>query len=727
MNDNIETLNGTIERITFHNEENGFCVLKIASRGYTDLITVTGSLSHVVPGEYIQCKGYWVNDKNYGLQFKAQELNLTAPDSIQGIEKYLGSGLIKGIGPGFAKRLVNTFGEKVLDIIESNPKRLFEVPGIGEKRFACINQAWDAHKKVREIMLFLHQHGIGTSRATRIYKTYGNNAIEIIQKNPYRLAADIYGIGFTTADLLAERLGIPKDSLYRICAGIYHILQEQANRGHCAMQKDVLILSAQKLLQVHTEIIEFCLMDEINNKRLIEEIIDQQAFLFLYKYYLQEQTVAQLINKLQITPSTMEIDAPSALNWLKNKIQITLSKSQINAIKCALTNKISIITGGPGVGKTTVINCILQIVAKKTKHIILCAPTGRAAKRMSECCAREAKTLHRLLEFDPKTRDFHRNKHCPLDADLIIVDETSMLDISMMYSLLQAVPEHCNLILVGDIDQLPSVGPGSVLKDFIGANVIPTARLTEIFRQAAQSKIIINAHKINKGYMPILTFDKQEQTDFYFIEAETPEEIQQKLLKAVSIKIPLKFHFNPIQDIQVLTPMTRGLLGVNSLNAELQKLLNTSSTKHISKFGQHYSVGDKVIQTINNYNKEVFNGDIGFIKNIDLEESELIVEFDGRLIPYDITELDEISLAYAITIHKSQGSEYPVIVIPITMQHYIMLECNLLYTGITRGKDLVVLIGQKKAIATAVYNRRSSKRITNLRNRLIEYKEQNYA
>ncbi len=714
-----ETLSGSVERVTFHSEESGFCVLRVKVRGHQDFVTVTGSAASISPGEYVECYGNWFNDKNYGLQFKAFRLTVVPPSTLDGIEKYLGSGMIKGIGPHFAKKLVRAFGESVFDVIEETPERMLELPGIGQKRKERVVSAWAEQKVIREIMVFLQSYGVGTSRAVRIYRTYGNEAIAKVSENPYRLALDIHGIGFKTADTIAQKLGIPKDSLIRAQAGVRHVLQELSGEGHCACERDRLVETSSKLLEISDDLASTALDTEAKEGNLIEETIDERPLLYLTALHKAEMGVtASLFRLAEGHAAWSTINVEKAIPWVEDKAGIQLSDSQKRAVALALQNKLLVITGGPGVGKTTLVNSILKIIAAKQAEILLCAPTGRAAKRLSESTGLEAKTIHRLLEFDPKAFGFKRNKDNPLDADIVVVDEASMIDIVLMNQLLKAIPDRAALLLVGDVDQLPSVGPGAVLSDIISSDVVPVVRLTEIFRQAATSKIIVNAHRINQGKMPVQAGKQKELSDFYFVPAETPEEISDKVLHLVCERIPKRFGLDAIRDVQVLTPMNRGGLGSRSLNVELQRRLNADSGSQITKFGWSYGAGDKVLQTVNNYDKEVFNGDIGTISSIDMEESELTIEFDGRGVKYDFNELDEITLAYAASIHKSQGSEYPAVVIPLATQHFMMLERNLLYTGVTRGKKLVVVIGQSRALAMAVKNKRSARRITALAYRL---------
>lgn len=715
-----EYLSGSIERVTFHSEESGFCVLKVKAKGHRDLVTVVGTSMNATPGEYVDCSGRWVNNREYGQQFQADNLRIVMPSTREGIEKYLGSGLVKGIGPHFAKILVKTFNEKVFEVIEETPQKLMECPGIGKIRTEKILKSWGEQKIIREIIVFLHSHGVGTARAVRIYKTYGNQSIAKVRENPYRLALDIHGIGFKTADALAQRLGIDKQSILRAEAGVKHVLQELCSSGHTAVPKESLIQETVKVLEIENSIIEEAILRGQASNHFVVEIIDEVAQVFLTSMHRAEVGIVNEIQRLMKVSSPFEkaFDFNSLLPWVQNEAGIALSLTQQQALSIALQHKITIITGGPGVGKTTLVNTLLKILGTKTNSILLCAPTGRAAKRLTETTGLEAKTLHRLLEFDPKTFGFRRNDTTPLEADILVVDEMSMVDLTMMHHLLKAVPKSCVLVLVGDVDQLPSVGPGAVLSNLIDSQVIPVVRLTEIFRQAQSSQIIVSAHQINKGHLPKLRYATGDISDFYFIEAQDKEMIQSKLMQVVVDRIPKRFGFDPVRQIQVLVPMNRGSLGMRSLNTELQKRLNPHPKTQITRFGWTFSVNDKVIQTVNNYDKEIFNGDIGFITKIDLEESKLCIEFEGREVDYDIDELDELALAYATTIHKAQGSEYPAVVIPIAMEQYSLLEKNLLYTGVTRGKSLVVIIGQPRALGMAVRTIRSSKRNTHLTQRL---------
>jgi exodeoxyribonuclease V alpha subunit len=699
-----EVLAGLVERVTFHSQDSGFCVLRLKARGHRDFVTTVGHAAMISAGEWVTASGVWINDRTHGLQFKAQFLRTSAPSSIEGIEKYLGSGMIRGIGPVYAKRMVKMFGKDVFDIIEATPERLREVDGIGPKRADKITAGWADQKVIREIMVFLHQHGVGTARAVRIFKTYGTDAVQVMSENPYQLAKDIRGIGFRTADMIAEKLGIEKTAMIRVRAGISFALSEAMGNGHCGLPRADLIGLAGKLLEVPTDLIDSALREELADETVTADTVGDADCIFLTGLYRAERSIAEHLKRVQrgALPWPV-IDADKALPWIEQKTGLILAESQAEAIRTALQSKTMVITGGPGVGKTTIVNSILRILAAKSVKLLLCAPTGRAAKRMTEATGMEAKTIHRLLEFDPKAFGFKRDEENPLDCDLLVIDESSMVDVMLMQSLLKAVPSNAALLIVGDIDQLPSVGPGQVLADIIGSGAVPVMRLTEVFRQAAQSKIITTAHAINAGRMPDLT-PPEGDADFYFVPAADPEQAVERIVELVSKRIPKRFGFDPIKDIQVLCPMNRGGVGARSLNIELQAALNPAGDKKVERFGWTFAPGDKVMQIENDYDKEVYNGDIGMIKDIDMDEGEVAVDFEGRIVSFVFGELDTLVPAYAATIHKSQGSEYPAVVIPVMTQHYAMLQRNLIYTGVTRGKKLVVLVGQKKAVAISVKN-----------------------
>ncbi|MBZ0156207.1 MAG: ATP-dependent RecD-like DNA helicase [Alphaproteobacteria bacterium] len=726
-------IQGQVERITYTNGENGYTIAKIRTKGHRDLVTIAGNLSSINTGEILKIRGEWFHHPKYGEQVKVLTYESVTPATAAGIEKYLGSGLIKGIGPVMAQRIVARFGTEALDIIESAPERLQEAEGIGPKRVEMIKKAWAEQKEIKEVMLFLQSHGVSSAYATRIFKHYGKAAIRTVQENPYRLAHDIFGIGFLTADRIAEKMGIPRDSLIRAEAGIIYALHRLSDEGHVYCPYELLIEECRKILAAEEEESKITVERELIvqavaalalEKRVMiedingEEIKENNKAVFLTKFHVSETGVAQSLMKLRNADKALRpFAADKALAWVQGELGITLAENQAKAVQEALRHKVMVITGGPGTGKTTIIKSIVKIYGRLGQKILLAAPTGRASKRMTEATGLEAKTLHRLLEFSPQEGGFKRNEQNPLEVDLIVIDETSMVDTILMHHFLKAVPIRATVLLVGDVDQLPSVGAGNVLKDVIASGVIPTVTLNEIFRQSKESLIIVNAHRVNKGEMPHLRFEAGTSPDFYFFEVEEPEKILDKVIDLCAERIPRKFGYSPVRDIQVLTAMHRGIIGAGTLNAELQKTLNPSADE-LARGSRIFRKGDKVMQTVNNYDKDVFNGDIGIITKIDREMQEITVDYDGKTAGYDYNDLDELVLAYAISVHKSQGSEYPAVVMPVHTQHYMLLQRNLLYTGITRGKRLVVLVGTRKAVGIAIRNNRPQERYTLLKDRL---------
>jgi len=713
------TLEGILERVTYINEENAWSVVKLVVPGRRDLVTVVGNLLGVQPGESLRLRGRWTHDRKYGEQFKADGYVTVKPATLVGIEKYLGSGLVRGIGKVMAKRLVEGFGLSTLEVIEQAPQRLREVEGIGRVRSARIAAAWVEQKRVKDVMVFLQSHGVSTTFAIKIYKRYQDRSIAVVKENPYRLAIDIFGIGFKTADRIAGQLGISPSSPERAQAGVLHVLGELSGEGHVFCPRTRLVEAATALLEIDPAIVTQAVDVLAGAGQVVVTPVlggaqgPDGVAVYLSSLHRAESGAAELGRGLLRSPGQpLAIDIEKAIAWFEQRQGITLAPEQREAVRRAVTSKILVITGGPGTGKTTLVNGIIQILEKKGRRILLGAPTGRAAKRMAETTGREARTLHRLLEFDPKTLGFQRDRQRPLEADVVIVDEVSMVDTVLAYGLLKAVPPSSQLILVGDVDQLPSVGPGSVLQDFIRSGAVEVVRLQHIFRQAERSLIVVNAHRVNHGEMPSLPPPGSE-ADFFFIEKQEPEEVLGTLKVLVRSRIPDRFGLDPVNDVQVLTPMHRGLLGAMSLNAELQALLNPrgAAVVHGSRL---FRAGDKVMQIRNNYDLDVFNGDIGRIEALDEMERTLSVQFDGRTVLYEPADLDELVLAYACSIHKSQGSEYPCVVIPVHTQHYVMLQRNLLYTGITRARKLVVLVGTKRALAIAVKNDKTETRFTQL-------------
>jgi exodeoxyribonuclease V alpha subunit len=717
-----ENLTGLIDRVTYHNPENGFAVLRVKIQGRAELITVIGSTTSVTAGEHVEAVGRWVIDQQHGPQFRADQLKTTHPASAEGIEKYLASGAIRSIGPKIAAKIVGVHQEQTLEVFEKSPELLLEIHGIGEQRLQRIRQSWEEQKEVRKLMLFLTEHGITSGRAVRIYRTYGQEAIARIKANPYQLADDIRGIGFKTADELAAKLGIDRNSPFRARAAVLYSLQELAGEGHCGFPESGVVEHTIKLVEIEQLIVEAAVQTTVQDRSVIREAVDGEPWLYLASLHRAEVGLAKSVLRIaSARPHPLpRIDVEKAITWVEQRLGIQLAVDQKEAVRQACQHKLLVITGGPGVGKTTLVRSILEIFAAKEMKCVLTAPTGRAAKRLAETSQRTAKTVHRLLEFDPATGDFKKDYQHPLTGDLFVLDETSMVDVVLGYQFLRAVPKTACVILVGDVDQLPSVGPGSVLADLIASNTVPVVRLTEVFRQARESRIVTAAYAVNQGQMPKLSAP-EALTDFYFVEAEEPEAIQGLLVRLVKERIPARFGFDPKADIQVLTPMNRSLLGARNLNQVLQAALNPGDNgPEVERFGWTFRIGDRVIQTENNYNRDVFNGDLGVIEKINRIEQVLHVDFEGRSVAYDFGDLDELSLAYVLSIHKSQGSEFPCVVIPLHTQHYLMLQRNLLYTAITRGKRLVIIVGTKKALGMAVRRADTGQRHTTLRKRLQE-------
>ena len=697
-----EVVAGLVERVTFHNPDNGFSVLRVKARGQPGLATVVGHAAAVSPGEWITATGEWVRDRTHGPQFRARFLKASAPSSHDGIRKYLGSGLIRGIGPIYAQKLVAAFGDTIFDVIEESPARLREVDGIGAVRVERIRAAWTEQKMVREIMVFLHGHGVGTARAVRIFKTYGADAVEVMSTNPYQLSRDIRGIGFKTADALAMRVGIEKTAMIRLRAGVAHALAEAMDEGHCGLPATELVPLAAGLLEAQEDPVRAAVEAELAGGALVADRVGETPCLFLAALHRAERAIGARVRAIAAARLPWPpIDPDRAVPWAERRIGLTLARSQAAAVRLALTSKVLVVTGGPGVGKTTIVNAILGILAAKGVGIALCAPTGRAARRLRETTGMEARTIHRLLEVDPVSGGFRRGPEHPLECDLLVVDETSMVDVPLMHALMGAVPERAAVFFVGDIDQLPSVGPGQVLADLIRSGAVPVVRLTEVFRQAARSRIIVNAHRVNEGELPDLARPTDPACDFYFVPAVDGAAAAARIRELVESRIPRRFGLDPIRDVQVLCPMNRGEAGARSLNLLLQAALNPAGERRVERFGWTFAPGDKVMQIENDYDKEVYNGDIGRIEDVDPELGELRARFEDRSVTYVFGELDALVPAYATTIHKSQGSEYPAVVIPVVTEHYIMLRRNLLYTGITRGRRLVVLVGQPRAVAIA--------------------------
>ena len=767
----MDTLNGILERIVFENPDSGYTIGRFSARGHPELVTIVGNLLSVNPGESLLLNGEWVNNPKYGRQFQIEKYETIQPANVMGIRKYLGSGLIKGIGPKMATRIVGRFGLDTIDVIEQQPQKLSSVPGIGQKRVRMIQQAWEEQREIKNVMLFLQSHNVSTSHAAKIYKTYQNEAIPIVTENPYRLADDIYGIGFVTADTIAQKLGINKNDPHRVQAGIKFVLSQKADEGHVFQLPDELIGACEDILEQKPQTIELGILaltqkeeivlsledttvefvaeqstinDWLNSsskeKSIAEEktkyidILDEDAAqpdiqlseqtstsleksaIYLAPFYYAEIGVAnQFLRLLSNSQDTRQLEIDKSLEQLEDEMDIQFAEQQREGIHTALTERAMILTGGPGTGKTTTTVGMIRLFEEANQRIVLAAPTGRAAKRLSETTGREAKTIHRLLEFSFQNNGFKRNRENPLDADVVIVDEMSMVDLVLMNRLMQAIPTGATVILIGDTDQLPSVGAGNVLNGLIESKKIPVVKLTEIFRQAQQSMIVTNAHLINSGEFPKLS--GANDRNFFFIEEEDPESCAEQIISLIAERLPQHYDYDPIDDIQLLCPMRRGILGSENLNKSLQDVLNPNTEQAVRGW-QTFRIGDKIMQIRNNYDYDVYNGDIGRIMEIDQVEKEVKVRFPDKLVAYDIADLNELVLAYATTIHKAQGSEYPVVVIPLHTQHYIMLQRNLLYTGITRAKELVVIVGTKQALGICIRNNQVMQRNSYLAERI---------
>ena len=723
-------IQGILDRITFQNQETGYTVARIVNQSKEkESITVVGFMSGVPVGSTLSFTGNWIRDSRYGKQFKLQNYEIVRPNTLNGIERYLGSGLIKGIGPGYAGRIVSRFGLKTLDILERDPDRLNEIPGLGRSRVERIKKAWQEQKEIHRIMVFLQGHGISATYAVKIYKTYGSKSLTVVKNNPYQMTEDIWGVGFRTADSIALSLGVPENDPRRARAGLLFALDESAGEGHCFLPRDKLLQQAAYLLKLtgRSEDVQGQDILYSNIEHIEEQIqgllaadkiaVDGENIALAPIYYAEKGAAAKLLELSSGKPYHAISNVDGALNWASSRLQLDLAPEQAEAIKMGLSSKVSVITGGPGTGKSTILKALLLILSQKGIVVKLAAPTGRAAKRLAEACGREAKTIHRLLEYDAALRSFKRNRDNPLEADIVIIDESSMMDITLANSLFKAIAKDAALVLVGDVDQLPSVGPGNVLKDIIESGRITVTRLQTVFRQGPGSLISLNAARINRGEFLELLPEYEGEKDFYCIFRDEPEEIEKEIISLCSGRLHNRYEFDPVRDIQLLCPMRKGIIGTEHLNSRLQETLNPAGIPREGRQHRLY-VGDKIMQIRNNYDKEVFNGDLGIVFSIDSDEENVEVDFEGRKVLYETADLNEIVLAYAITVHKSQGSEFPCVIIPLHTTHYPLLQRNLIYTAVTRGKNLVILVGSKKAINIAIHNNRVLQRYTMLNERL---------